>query len=145
MHITTVCLDCSDADELAAFYSRLLGWEIAHRDTVDDRSGGAGWVLLANPDGSIGISCQAEPWYEPPTWPERPGRPTKMAHFEIAVDDLDTAVAAAMAAGAQTAPHQPPDRDPAELQVMLDPAGHPFCLYVPERDEPQINESAACT
>ena len=36
----------------------------------------------------------------------------------------------AVAAGATVAPHQPPDRDESRLRVMLDPAGHPFCLFV---------------
>ena len=52
---------------------------------------------------------------------------TKMLHFEILVDDVDAAVAYAKSLGA-TEPEQPADRDPAQLRVMLDPAGHPFCL-----------------
>ena len=50
-------------------------------------------------------------------------------HFEIEVDDVATAVDHAVACGATEAPWQPPDRDPTRLRVMLDPAGHPFCLY----------------
>ncbi len=136
VRLTTVSLDCRDADVLADFYSRLLGWDIAARDTADDRAGGTRWVLLANPEGGVGIACQGESWYEPPTWPEQPTRLTKMMHFEVAVDDVDAAVAHALAAGAQIAPHQPTDRDPAELRVMIDPAGHPFCLYASSSDEP---------
>jgi hypothetical protein len=26
--------------------------------------------------------------------------------------------------------HQPADRDRTRLRIMLDPAGHPFCLFV---------------
>jgi hypothetical protein len=51
-----------------------------------------------------------------------------MLHFEIQVDDVEAAVAFAVAAGARIAPWQPEDRDPSQLRVMLDPAGHPFCL-----------------
>ena len=29
-----VCLDCANAEELATFYSLLLGWEIAARDRM---------------------------------------------------------------------------------------------------------------
>ncbi len=57
-------------------------------------------------------------------------RQTKMVHFEIQVDDIEAAVAHAVAAGATLAQPQPADRDPAKLRVMIDPAGHPFCLYV---------------
>ena len=54
-----------------------------------------------------------------------------MMHFEILVDDLDAAIADAVEAGARVADHQPADRDPSLLRIMLDPAGHPFCLFEP--------------
>jgi hypothetical protein len=59
-------------------------------------------------------------------WPEQPGELTKMMHLDIQVDDLDAAVAHALAAGARLAAHQPR----TDLRIMLDPAGHPFCLFV---------------
>jgi len=116
-----VCIDCADADELAGFYGRLLGWEVTDRD-------GAGWVGMRDPAGGVGLNFQAEEWYEPPVWPEQPGSLDKMLHFEILTDDLDAAVAHAVACGARIAPHQPEDRARDQLRVMLDPAGHPFCL-----------------
>ena len=54
----------------------------------------------------------------------------KMMHFEVLVDDLEAAVAVALTAGGSEVANQPPDRDPLRLRVMLDPAGHPFCLFV---------------
>ncbi len=123
-----VCLDCADAEVMARFYGTLLGWEISARDSADDRLGGSGWIAMRNPAGGASLSFQAEEWCEPPAWPEEPGAQTKMMHFEIVVDDLDAAVAFAVNAGAQVASRQPEDRDPAQLRIMLDPAGHPFCL-----------------
>jgi catechol 2,3-dioxygenase-like lactoylglutathione lyase family enzyme len=120
---TGVCLDCADAEELAAFYRALFGWEITARD-------GADWIQLRDPSGGVGLNLQAEEWYVPPVWPEHDGEPTKMLHFEIEVDDLDGAVARVLAAGGRQAEHQPSDRAHDRLRVMLDPAGHPFCLYV---------------
>jgi catechol 2,3-dioxygenase-like lactoylglutathione lyase family enzyme len=119
--LTGVCLDCRDAEALARFYGRLLGWQEVARD-------GSDWILLSDPDGGTTLSFQAEQWYEPPVWPETAGSQTKMLHLEVQVDDLEAAVEHAVACGASVASHQPPDRDPAELRVMLDPAGHPFCL-----------------
>ncbi|MHB1853548.1 MAG: VOC family protein [Acidimicrobiales bacterium] len=46
------------------------------------------------------------------------------------VDDLEAAVAAALEAGGTEAEWQPPDRDPHRIRIMLDPAGHPLCLFL---------------
>ena len=120
---TTLTVDCSDAVALAAFYSRLLGWEVTARDGIT-------WLQLRNPEGGIGLNIQAEPTYEPPVWPELPGHQTKMMHLEVLVNDLHAAVRLVLESGGTEAPHQPADRDPNRLRVMLDPAGHPFCLFV---------------
>jgi hypothetical protein len=80
------------------------------------------------PPGGPGVSFQAERWYESPVWPESAGQQAKMMHFEVGTDDLEAAIDLVVRSGGQVAPHQPADRDPAELRVMLDPAGHPFCL-----------------
>ena len=53
-----------------------------------------------------------------------------MLHLEVEVDDVGTAVATAIAAGGTEAAWQPPDRDPARIRIVLDPAGHPLCLFV---------------
>ncbi len=116
---TGVCIDCADAEELATFYGRLLGWEITDRD-------GEGWIAMRDPDRGVGLLFQAEAAYRAPRWPERADGQDKMLHFEIQVDDLDAAVAHAVELGARIADHQPQSR----VRVMLDPAGHPFCLYL---------------
>ena len=117
-----ICLDCADAEALAAFYCRLLSWEELARD-------GSDWISIGPAGGgSVHLNLQAEPWYAPPSWPEQPGEQHKMAHLELAVDDVDAAVAFAVSCGATVAAHQPADRDPSTLRVLLDPAGHPICL-----------------
>ena len=118
-----VTVDCDDAEALAAFYARILGWEVHARD-------GVGWVQLRDPSGGVGLNVQMEAWYERPRWPEVAGSPTKMMHFELVVDDLDAAVDLVVEAGGTEASPQPLDRDPRRMRVMLDPAGHPFCLFV---------------
>jgi catechol 2,3-dioxygenase-like lactoylglutathione lyase family enzyme len=118
---TGVCIDCTDAEELAGFYARLLGWEITHAS--------GDWYQLRNPEGGVGLNIQGDAAYEPPVWPEEPGRPGKQLHFEVEVEDVAAAVDHAVACGATEARWQPPDRDPTRLRVVLDPAGHPFCLY----------------
>ena len=46
-------------------------------------------------------------------------------HLDFEVSDLPAAVADAVELGAVEAEYQPQD----DVRVMLDPAGHPFCLY----------------
>ena len=48
-----------------------------------------------------------------------------MMHIDIAVENLDEAVAWAVDAGATLAGHQPQKH----VRVMPGPAGHPFCLF----------------
>ena len=50
-----------------------------------------------------------------------------MMHLDISVSDLGEAAAMAEGLGASLAPWQPQDG----VRVMIDPAGHPFCLYEP--------------
>ena len=118
LRLATVCIDCADAHEMADFYGQLLGWEV----TVSEPE----WVLMRDPSGGTGLSFQSEPGYRTPTWPEQPAGQDKMLHLDIRVDDLDAAVDHAVASGARLADHQPQDR----VRVMLDPADHPFCLFL---------------
>src|SRR5690349_19583714 len=113
---TTLTIDCLDAEVLGTFYSQLLHWEIAARD-------GAGWLQLRKPEGGIGLNIQAEDGYEPPIWPEQPGRQAKMMHLEVLVTDLEASVRLVLASGGTEAAHQPADRDPTRLRIMVDPAG----------------------
>ena len=118
MRLSTVVLDAPDASELADFYRRLLGWGIK----VDEGD----WVLLERPDGGTSLSFQTEPFYVRPVWPGVEGEQLMMLHLDIEVDDLDVAGAHAVAQGAVLAEFQPQD----DVRVYLDPAGHPFCLWI---------------
>jgi hypothetical protein len=51
-----------------------------------------------------------------------------MMHLDVEVDELDAAVADAIALGASVAGYQPQEH----VRVLLGPAGHPFCLYLDE-------------
>ncbi len=118
LRLQTICIDCADAHELADFYGRLLGWA----PTISEPK----FVLMQDPAAGTGLSFQAEAAYRAPTWPERADAQNKMLHLDIKVDDLDAGVEHALARGARLAEHQPQER----VRVMLDPAGHPFCLFL---------------
>lgn len=117
-----VAIDCAEVGPVARFYERLLGFEV-----VDLKPG---WGQLRDPAGGVHLNIQRETGYERPTWPDRPGEPSKMMHFEIEVDDLPAAIATALESGGTEAPWQPPDRNQERLRIMLDPAGHPLCLFL---------------
>src|SRR4051794_19365368 len=114
MKLSGIVLDAPDARSLAAFYERLLGWS-REQDEPE-------WVKLKSPDGGPGLSFQTERAYVRPVWPAGPGDPQMSIHLDIKVDDLDTAVAHAVASGATVAAYQPQN----DVRVCLDPAGHPF-------------------
>ncbi len=119
MSFRAVVIGAPDAHELGEFYHRLLGWDVA-----DDAE--PGWYRLQSPAGD-GLSFQTEPDHVPPVWPPEPGHQQMMMHLDLLVTDLDAACAHAEACGARRAEHQPT----SDLRVYLDPAGHPFCLFLP--------------
>jgi hypothetical protein len=53
-----------------------------------------------------------------------------MLHFEVEVDDLEAAIAVVLESGGTEAAWQPPDRNRERIRIMLDPAGHPLCLFL---------------
>jgi len=108
-----VALDCADPTELSEFWANMLG----------------GDVIVVSPN----VVAVRTPWvwltalrvenYTPPTWPS--DDVPKQMHLDLAVTDLDEAAAEAERLGAHLASNQPaPDR----WRVLMDPAGHPFCL-----------------
>jgi catechol 2,3-dioxygenase-like lactoylglutathione lyase family enzyme len=114
-----VALNSPDPQALGRFYQRLLGWEL-HADTP-------GWVTVApSEDAGYNLGFHLEDKYERPVWPAEDGKQQMQMHLDLEVDDLDQAVAHALEAGAELAEFQPQER----VRVMLDPDGHPFCLYV---------------
>ncbi len=118
-----VCIDCApdDFESVVALYRDMLGMHVYSKEPR--------WAAMGHSGGGMDILVQAEDWYVRPVWPERVPEPPKMMHFEIQVDDVDAAVARTIELGASEASPQPADRDPSRLRVMLDPAGHPFCLW----------------
>jgi hypothetical protein len=103
-----ISLDCPDPQRLADFYRGLLSgrqlWAKEHSVGIEV----PGAVLVA----------QRVDRYVPPTWPG-----ASIVHLDLSADDLGAAAERAVELGA-TLPEQPDPR----WRVLLDPAGHPFCL-----------------
>ncbi|GAA4699338.1 hypothetical protein Prum_088850 [Phytohabitans rumicis] len=111
--MAAVTLDCDDPPALARFWAELVGGEIAL----------AGEAFVAVKTERGWLAAVRVPHYQPPTWPG--AAMPKQIHLDVAVSDLDQAEAAAIRLGARRAATQPA---PHRWRVMLDPAGHPFCL-----------------
>jgi catechol 2,3-dioxygenase-like lactoylglutathione lyase family enzyme len=117
MRISATVLNATDPGALAAFYQELLGW-VRVADEPD-------WVKIEPPGGGTGLSFQPESIYVRPTWPAAPGEQQMMMHLDIASSNVDVDVARAERLVAKLADVQPQ----ADVRVMLDPDGHPFCLF----------------
>jgi catechol 2,3-dioxygenase-like lactoylglutathione lyase family enzyme len=111
--LASVSLDCSDPSALADFYGALLGM----RRVFESPDGG----VVALSDGRLAVTMMRTADHVPPTWPD----PGQQLHLDVSVTHLDQAVAGAVRLGATEAAHQPA---PDAWRVLLDPAGHPFCL-----------------
>jgi catechol 2,3-dioxygenase-like lactoylglutathione lyase family enzyme len=128
LDLTSVTLGCPDPRELAAFYARLLDAEITASELPRvGEPANAGWAQLRTSGDrrAITLNFEFERQWRTPVWPSEPDRQHITQHLDIHVDDLAEAVAWAEACGARQADHQPQD----DVRVMIDPAGHPFCLY----------------
>ncbi|HSR86593.1 MAG TPA: VOC family protein [Streptosporangiaceae bacterium] len=125
-------LEAPDGAALAHFYAALLGWPIVKEEP--------GIAAIQVPGTSAYIAFDDSPGYEPPAWPAVDGQQRQMMHIDIAVDDLAAAMADAVDLGATVADFQPQD----DVRVLLDPAGHPFCLYVDtDAVDPSLGGSGA--
>jgi hypothetical protein len=118
-------LDCSDAIELAQFYSGLLDWPIVDQASggTPDQHPGPSWAQIQSPDGLSKLEFQGLWDYRRPVWPNAEGEQQMMIHLDIVASD-PSALTWCLAHGAVEADHQPS----AAFKVLLDPAGHPFCL-----------------
>ncbi|HEX3782320.1 MAG TPA: VOC family protein [Pseudonocardiaceae bacterium] len=112
--LAALVIDCADPEPIAAFYQLACGGEIIHRDAD------SAWVTV----GAMTVIFRQVAGYRPPTWPAE-DVPVQL-HFDFFVDDLTAAQARLCEYGATVAEYQPGRAD--GLLVLLDPAGHPFCI-----------------
>ena len=113
-------LGTPDPVGLGRFYRGVLGGEL-------DESDPSFVTLLVRPTDTTNLGFQLEPDHVPPVWPTPGvGDQQMQVHLDVGVTSLADAVSDATAQGARLAEFQPQD----DVRIMLDPAGHPFCLYL---------------
>ncbi|MFJ4651822.1 VOC family protein [Nocardia sp. NPDC088792] len=108
-----IALDTDDPIRLGRFYRELLGLETIHES--ED--------LVALQADGIFITIERVLDHHPPDWPN--STIPKQLHLDLFVDDLDSSEKIALELGARKPETQPA---PHKWRVLLDPAGHPFCL-----------------
>lgn len=123
-----VNVDVPSVDRGVAFYVTALGMRFVRllfEGTVAELAAGDTVVfLLAQPEGSRAIACAA------PSAVRVYGRHWTPVHIDVVVEDLEAALAAAVAGGArlEAGPH---DAVWGRHAVLADPFGHGVCLVQP--------------
>ena len=126
LKLETMCvvLDSDNSEELSAFYEKLLGWIRYPHGSNDE------WIVVNNgkKDGFPELIFQEAKNYVRPVWPDAADKQAQMMHLDFHVEDIEEGVKHALACGAEFSLIQLED----SWRVMLDPAGHPFCI-LPKR------------
>ncbi len=110
VEVTSVVINTTDEEKLAAFWAKLLGVEIGHR------ADGFIWLRRQRQGGySIAFQRVADP---------TPGR--RRLHLDTSVKDIDAAAAKILELGGS----QVEDHEVGGFQwrVMADPDGNEFCI-----------------
>jgi hypothetical protein len=110
LRVAAVSLDCGDHEELARFYASLLAGTLLW---TREKS-------AAVESGGVVLVMQHVAGYQPPAWPGTP-----VVHLDLNGDaPVGELERHAVALGARPVYPQPDPR----WRVLLDPAGHPFCI-----------------
>jgi hypothetical protein len=115
--VAALTIECRDHGELARFYAVALGGRIT-REHADS-------TVVSVP--GLTLVLHTDPGFVPPTWP-LPDVGTQM-HLELHADDPVAAVRRLRRLGASVPAEQPLADE--GLAVVLDPAGHPLCVFAP--------------
>ncbi len=117
-----VNIDVDDLDRATAFYAALLDLKVGRRfgaGGVELVGGAVPFYLLVKPAGSAASPAAADR--------RRYARHWTPVHLDFVVDDVDKAVAAALAAGA-TLDDPATTHNWGRIAHLADPFGNGFCL-----------------
>lgn len=117
MKLGAIVLDSGNSNDLADFYAKLLGWT---KHVYDEE-----WIIVKSDSGEgLPLVFQEIEDYVKPVWPCKQGHQQQMLHLDFYVDDVEMGVQHAQTCGAELSEVQLEEG----WRVMLDPAGHPFCV-----------------
>ncbi len=113
IRLSSVTVNCPDADQLAKFYAEITGGHVSFSHPA--------WATVMCPGGRIDFQTVSD--FVPPEWPGRAA--VALIHLDFFVDDLAVTEAVVLRAGATKFDEQP---NSEHCLVFADPVGHPFCL-----------------
>jgi len=116
----SIMVDCQKFEKLRKFYAELTGWDRGFHEAV---------LIPENRMILCFMGSEGDFDYEPPVWPEGPGKQQKQMHFNFQVDDLPSAVDEALRLGAAKPDEQ---YGGGRFVTLIDTEGHPFCLCLRE-------------
>ncbi|PPS68858.1 MULTISPECIES: VOC family protein [Streptomyces] len=136
IQLVQTVLDSTDARKLAEFYRSLLGLDYAEEDEPPPAGQpdehGRNWLVLRTPDGAPQLAFQQVERRREPDWPDGPV-PQQM-HLDLSVASLE--VLHNQHERVLTLGGSRPDPDDDErFRVYREPEGHPFYIFVAERDK----------
>ena len=111
LHGTIV--DCKDPIALSRFYAEILGYTVVQSESD--------WSVIGISQDLPGIAFQRIDNYVAPAWPS--GDIPTQIHFDIRVEDFDTAVSEIESLGGRLLL-----KSSDTFWVCADPEGHPFCV-----------------
>jgi predicted enzyme related to lactoylglutathione lyase len=111
--ITSLCIDCTDAERLASFWTQVLGWQVTERDPEGIR-------IQEAPDSRFAIDLLVVP--------DGPKRSKNRLHLDLNATDRtqEAELERLLAIGAQ--PVDIGQGDDVSWHVLADPEGNEFCL-----------------
>ncbi|MEU6106067.1 VOC family protein [Streptomyces flaveolus] len=142
LRLVQTVLDSTDARRLAEFYRSLLDLDYADGDEPppagqpDER--GRDWLVLRTPDGVPQLAFQQVTRLRAPDWPDGPV--PQQLHLDLSVGSMEELrnqhERVLTLGGSLLSNRDRPDPDDEErFRVYRDPEGHPFCIFVAERNE----------
>lgn len=112
--IAMISIDCGEVGPVAEFWAQALGYEQVASD-------GETYAMLQGASGPA-LGFGVVEGFEAPAWPNPHG--SKQFHLDLAAEDVDAEVERLVGLGATKVDPQPGET----WTVLLDPAGHPFCV-----------------
>jgi len=118
--ITSLPVDCTDAERLAAFWVEVLGWQVANRGWQRTEHGPDGVSIEPKDGGMFQIDFR---WV-----PDGPPAGKNRIHLDINPDDRDQESELARLLELGATPVDVGQRADATWHVLADPEGNVFCL-----------------